>query len=342
MTESHFPTPEDQGSRDDQPASDLFTAPAGTTHGTAHDDATEPAAAAATESGFGARLRAARQARNLDIAACAQALRLPVRVLRKLEADDHGDIDYQVYLRGYLSKYGTWLGVPREEIDAEIARLKPRQPTLVSTGGITHSRYLLDRYATAATYLVLTAVIIVPVVWLGLKGGLDREIVHLAPLDATPVAQQAPGDAGHAAPASVAPKPAAAAPASANAAKPNERPLLASMAPFSALDSADIEPVRPVAPASVPGTHSVTIDLPSPSWVEVIADDGQRLEYSLLPAGTEKTYRSDRPLEIRIGNADGSQVAIDGKPVDIDSFRRANVAHFRVQMHDGKATPADM
>jgi cytoskeleton protein RodZ len=35
-------------------------------------------------------------------------------------------------------------------------------------------------------------------------------------------------------------------------------------------------------------------------------------------------------------------VAIDGRPVDIDGFRRANVAHFRVQMQDGKATPADM
>jgi cytoskeleton protein RodZ len=100
--------------------------------------------------------------------------------------------------------------------------------------------------------------------------------------------------------------------------------------------------VRPLAPVSVPGTHSLTIELPSPSWVEVIADDGRRLEYSLLPAGTEKTYRSDRPLEIRIGNADGSRVAIDGKPVDIDGFRRANVAHFHVQMQDGKATPADM
>lgn len=336
MTESHFPNPEDNASRDEHLAPELFTVPENATH----DAATEPPGAIATEPSFGERLRAARQARNLDIAACAQAMRLPVRVLRKLEADDHGDIDHQVYLRGYLSKYGAWLGLPGDAVEAEIARLTPRQPTLVSTGGIPRSRYLLDRYATAATYLVLTAVIIVPVVWLGLKGGLDREIVHLAPLDATPVAQHAAGDVDQATTASPAAKPVATTPN--NAAKPNERPLLASMAPFSALDGADIEPVRPVAPASVPGTHSVTLDLPSASWVEVITDDGQRLEYNLLPAGTEKTYRSTEPLEIRIGNADGSQVMIDGKPVDLADFRRANVAHFRVQMQDGRATPANM
>jgi cytoskeleton protein RodZ len=74
--------------------------------------------------------------------------------------------------------------------------------------------------------------------------------------------------------------------------------------------------------------------------VEVIGKDGSRLEYGLLPAGTSKTFRSDQPLEVRLGNATGAQVSIDGQPVTLDPYRRSNIAHFRVEIQDGKATPA--
>jgi len=142
------------------------------------------------EAGFGSRLRAAREARGYTVEACGQALRLPSRLLRQLEAGDYSGIDYQVYLAGYLGKYGRHVGVDEEAIQAEVARLTPRQPELVVTGGVSHSRYLLERYVTAATYVVLTAVIVVPMVWLGVRGTLDRDMPRLAPLDATPVAQQ--------------------------------------------------------------------------------------------------------------------------------------------------------
>jgi cytoskeleton protein RodZ len=88
------------------------------------------------------------------------------------------------------------------------------------------------------------------------------------------------------------------------------------------------------------GGHSLTLNLPNSSWVEVVGKDGSRLEYGLLPAGTDKTYHSDQPLEVRIGNATGAQVSVDGQPVTLDTYRRANVAHFRVDIQDGKAAPA--
>ena len=42
---------------------------------------------------FGARLRAAREARGQDLDACASALHLPARVLRQLEADAYAGMD---------------------------------------------------------------------------------------------------------------------------------------------------------------------------------------------------------------------------------------------------------
>ncbi|HUA79580.1 MAG TPA: RodZ domain-containing protein [Dyella sp.] len=306
--------------------------------------------------GFGSRLRAVREARGLEIETCGHALRLPLRVLRQLEANDFSGIDYQVYLESYLRKYARYLEIDEAEIETALSKLRPAQPKLVATGGVSHSRYLLDRYATAATYVILTLVIAVPTVWLGMRGTLSRDMSHLSPLDAAPVAQQdAPPaatpvsqaattkvDASTTSVAQTSPAaPATAASASRSA---SEQPLLASMVPVPNLDNdAAITPpttTNPPVAASGNGAHSVTLNLPSASWVEVIGKDGSRLEYGILPAGTNKTYHSDQPLEVRIGNATGAQVSIDGQPVTLDPYRHSNVAHFRVDIQDGKAAPA--
>ncbi|TCV93314.1 cytoskeleton protein RodZ [Luteibacter rhizovicinus] len=289
---------------------------------------------------FGARLRAAREARGFTIEACGQALRLPSRLLRQLEAGEYGGIDYQVYLAGYLGKYGRHVGLDEDAIQAELARLTPRQPDLVVTGGVSHSRFLFERYLTAATYVVLTAVIVVPMVWLGVRGTLDRDMARLSPLDAAPVAQQdAPaGASSSAAVAATDTKPVPVAPEMHS----EEQPLLASMAMFPSLDHTNRPLAVPAASAPVGAGHSLTLSLPSASWVEVTAADGSRLEYGLLPAGTQKSYSSESALDVRIGNAAGAQVAIDGQPIQLETFRRANVARFRVDISDGKATPVTL
>ena len=303
---------------------------------------------------FGHRLHAAREARGLDLETCAHVLRLPVRVLRQLERGECDAIDSKIYLASYIGKYARHLGIDEPLIQLELDRIRQVEPNLVATGGISHSRFLLDRYATAATYVVLTAVIVVPMIWLGVRGTLDRSITHLAPLDAAPVAQQdAPAAAG-----STGTLPTMPATAQASALKliqpqaqpqPQDQPLLASMAPFPNLGGDSVQPAQPAAPTvpvpavdSGTGSHSLGLSLTQASWVEVIASDGSRLEYGLLPAGSSKTYHSDQPLDVRIGNATGAQISIDGQPVALSDFRHANVAHFRVQMQDGKASAASL
>jgi len=289
---------------------------------------------------LGSRLHAAREAQGLDLEACAHALKLPARVLRQLERDQYDGIDSKIYLASYIRKYGRHLGINEASIQVELDRIKQIEPPLVATGGISHSRFLLDRYATAATYVVLTAVIVVPMIWLGVRGTLDRDLTHLAPLDATPVAQmEAPATRAAMADAQTgAPIPQS--PPKATPPQEQEQPLLASMAPFPNLESASLSPARPVAPAANVGAgeHSLGLSLSAASWVEVTQADGTRLEYGLLAAGSSKTWHSDQPLDVRIGNASGAQVSIDGQSIGLDDFRRANVARFRVQVQDGKAS----
>lgn len=290
------------------------------------------------EVSFGARLHTAREARGLDLATCARTLRLPITVLRQLERDAYDGIDSKIYLGSYIGKYGQYLGINEASIQVELDRIRQIEPPLIATGGISHSRFLLDRYATAATYVVLTAVIVVPMIWLGVRGTLDRDLSHLAPLDAAPVAQQD-------VPTPVGSRAVAYSPPQVTAAPNQEQPLLASMAPFPSLDSGVLQsPPTPVAPATAAGTgsHSLSLALTAASWVEVIDQDGSRLEYGLLPADSTKVYHSDKPLDVRIGNSSGAQISIDGQSLGLDDFRHANVAHFRVQMQDGKASATSL
>ncbi len=300
------------------------------------------------EPSFGSRLRAAREARSLDLEACAHTLKLPARVLRQLERDQYDGIDSKIYLGSYLSKYGRHLGINEASIQVELDRIKQIEAPLVATGGISHSRFLLDRYATAATYVVLTAVIVVPMIWLGVRGTLDRDLSHLAPLDATPVAQ-APTDIQEADSTIVDEKTGKLIPLSTPKvmlAPEQNQPLLASMAPFPSLDAGSLSsaPAKAVTSAidAGKGAHSLSLNLAAASWVEVVEADGTRLEYGLLPAGSNKTYHSDQTLEVRIGNAAGAQVSIDGRPLGLDDFRRANVAHFGVKLQDGKASATSL
>jgi cytoskeleton protein RodZ len=295
---------------------------------------------------FGSRLHAAREARGLDLESCAHALKLPARVLRQLERDQYSDIDSKVYLGSYIAKYGRHLGINEASIQVEVSRIRQIEPPLIATGGISHSRFLFDRYATAATYVVLTAVIVVPMFWLGVRGTLDRDLSHLAPLDAAPVAQMDASPATRSAsgqnqgaalktpldvPKVMLPQ-----------AQDQEQPLMASMAAFPTLDGGSLSPAKPLAVDADSGGHSLTLSLNAASWVEVVGSDGTRLEYGLLPAGSSKTYHSDQPLDVRIGNASAAQIGIDGRPVALDDFRRANVAHFRLQVQDGKASAASL
>lgn len=297
---------------------------------------------------LGRQLRAAREAQQFDIEDCGHTLRLPVRVLKKLEAGDYAGISEGVYLRNYLMSYGTCLGLSEASLREAIDQLAPteKKPQLVSTGGIPRTHYLWQRYTTAAAAVVLTAVVVVPLVWLGLKGGLDRELTRLEPLNSAPVTSQevtASSSAGNTQSAFISavhtsPKTETGQPVA-------EKPLMASMAPFSALDSIDDDmSSQPVAPpaVAVPGSHTLSITLSKPSWVEVITADGKRLEYSLLPAGAQKVYHSTQPLHVSIGNTAGAQVSLDGKAVDLATYKHANVSHFRIALKGGRAVVQSM
>ena len=287
------------------------------------------APAVALDASLGQRLRAAREARGLSCEDAAHAIKLPATVLKALEAEQFERIGHAVFLRGYLSKYLQLLDLP-QVLAERVVRERAEPPPLTTNGTVSHPRYLYERYSGSALYLILTGVIVVPAVLLALHVGFDQNLARIAPLDAPPPAVVNPtSEPRHAAPAvaAVVSRPASAGSAAPVAVKPEEAPLVASMTLFPA--AAESKPAAASPPAVAP-VNRLHLSLTQSSWVEVVDADGKKLEYGLLPAGSERDYVSDKAVDIRIGNADGAALSIDGKPQDLASFRHANVAHLKI------------
>lgn len=310
-----------------QDGDDLFAAPAaaagvpdraaptaGSTHGDTRDD-----------NSLGSTLRKAREAKGLSLPDCGHALHLPAQVLQRLEDDDLGEADHFVFLRGALKGYAAFLGLPADACTATLRAAAPAgQPALVSVARISHTRWLLQRYRTAGTAAVLTAMIVVPLIVLGLRGGLERPAAEIVSLDRAPAAAKAPA-ASVKVPAPRIPVPAP---------SPDATPFLASMTPFIAVGFGADEPaatsVVPPAAAATTGQHVLTITATGDCWYEITAADGTKIESGMLHAGDSKTWHSDAMLRVTLGNAGAVSVTQDGRPFALDAIQHSNVAHFEV------------
>jgi len=280
---------------------------------------------------LGQRLRAAREIRGWKAGDVAGRLRLPIQIIQAIEAEQYDKIGHGIYLRGYLKSYARLVDVPTVLVDSVTSECR-HEPPLVASGTISHSRYLYQRYSVSALYLILTGVIIVPAVLLAMRASMQPAVTQLTPLDA-PVTNITADNAGGAAAESVgttdAGSTSAASEAAAATASTPAAPLVASLAPFSALSHTD-NSTHAETRAPVAGAHSLKLTLKEASWVEVTTAGGDKLEFGLLPAGSSRTYSSDKALDVRLGNCNGAEVEADGKIQDLTAYRRANVARFKL------------
>ena len=301
---------------------------------------------------IGQRLRAAREKRGWSCDDVGTRLKLQARLIRRIEEDDFTGIAHAVYLRGYLTSYARLLDIPLVLAD-KVVEEHGEQAPLVSTGRVSRSRYLLDRYSVSATYLILTALVVGPAVWLATHGGLEQNLARTVMLDGPTETREAqiPGIADEASTSentsstsssnvSAQPSATSGSVSPGNTSDADAPPIIASMAPFSAaqapkpaIPSIDVAPIK--------GKHSLVLKLTQASWVEVTTTNGEKLEYGLLEAGVERSYASDGAISVRIGNAQGAEIVADGKSIDLAPFRRANVASLRVFGAAGLAADID-
>ncbi len=254
------------------------------------------------DSGCGQRLRAAREAAGLSVAEVASRLKMPIRIIEALEAEDWDRIGAAVFVRGQLRSYSRLLGLPVQPVQ-EASGVAPIQPTqLVSRTQTPRMQRIADQVGGRLVYIVITALIILPV-WVATQSHMAGVQEAGAPLD-LPVDKLAV-DRAKSQPSSSEPS-----------------TVVASMASL---------PQRHAAPA-------LTLRLNGDSWVQVTAPDGRSIEQALLRTGDTRSYAAGEVGQMVLGNASAVELRSSGQPQDLDPYMRANVARFTVSS-DGSLAP---
>jgi cytoskeleton protein RodZ len=176
-------------------------------------------------------------------------------------------------------------------------------------------RRLLDGVGRRAVYVVMTAVLAVPV-WYATRSHFDIAGANTVSLDVVPE------------PAGNPPSPAAGAKQTSAA---QAAPYMASIA---AVPRNAVEPTP-----SVAVDNALTLHFNGESWMQVSAPDGKVIESNLVQSGVSRSYPPGQVGRVVLGNAAVVEVQHSGHIVDLKPFQRANVARFAVSS-DGAVVPA--
>jgi cytoskeleton protein RodZ len=223
---------------------------------------------------LGERFRAAREARGMSLSDVAEQIRIRSLYLAAIEEEKWGAIGAPVYVRGFLRTYARFLGLDPEEA---VAAFNRTQPAPAQPAPLERDEPGARRAAAPwATSVLLWTAGIVAVLLIAFVTFSELTMPRRA---AVQVAQasaspSAPTPAGSASPG------------------PSAAP---SSAPAAAQD----------------GPRSLALVLSAPSWLRVTVDGSVSME-GTFPAGTSKTFHGKNAL-VRIGNAGGVEVYVDGK-----------------------------
>jgi cytoskeleton protein RodZ len=289
-------------------------------------------------------LREAREAAGLHIAALAVSLKVPVRKLEALEADRLDLLPDAVFVRALASSVCRTLKMdPAPVLDRLPQTSAPR--LIRDSGGINtpfrapsdgRSPSWLDQLSKPV-FLAVFALLLGALVLIFLPSA--RQDDAAAPTRAETVSAPVPAAAvvaPEAAPVPVpAPAPALAAqptavisPGSAATAVPTVSPTfsVAVSTPTVVSPTAVMTPV-----VALPTTGIVVFKTVGESWVEVTDAKGVIAVRKTLAPGEVVGASGALPLAVVIGRANATKVEVRGRPFDLNTVAKDNVARFEVK-----------
>ena len=342
MAESNFTTPEQKNAADRSSgsASEKLEPSLNTLQGETAQTQAEPTIpvreeASAAPKGFGAVLRAAREAEGISVGDMAVQCRLAVTQIRALEEERLENLPEPVYVRAFIRGYAHALKIdPAPLVDdymmrcgrrgaaVEVGQLPNRSP---SREAVFHEPPK-NRTLKAVLFVVLAALV---------GGGIWAVYTdQFASLHTSSEAQKVESGANEAKET----KTPAAEPAE-NAAQPSDAaPETPSAAPAPAVQTASAAPAQPAPaasaqpPAAAPVLHKVEFRLGAgASWVQVIAPNGRNVVASEMRPQSVQAYEIPKGSRFTIGNAGVVSLTIDGEVYPLDGVVRNGIARFTIE-----------
>jgi cytoskeletal protein RodZ len=123
------------------------------------------ASSSSGRSAVGERLREARETRGVDLFRVERDTKIRTKFLAALEGGDFTDLPGDVYARGFLRNYATYLGLNADEMEdewrEEAGQAEPVRPMLTGPQPLTVRRKIIFQQSHVVIGLVLVIVLVV-------------------------------------------------------------------------------------------------------------------------------------------------------------------------------------
>lgn len=296
----------------------------------------------------GGLIRQAREAAGVHIAALAVALKVPVSKLVALEADDFSALPDTVFVRALASSVCRTLKVDPGPVLALLPQSQnPRlaadgaglnAPMKGASGKASPAAFGSTSPSRGMAFLVLALlvgallIVFLPRDWLaesgkavmGSTGSQDAPKASEASVLPAPVPAEPPPPVEP----SAAPAPTdVATPAPQDGGTTMAGSSVAAAAPSASASAA----AAPVATPAAAKPSELVLRAKGESWVQVRDGTGAIVLQRNLAAGETVALSGSLPLSVVIGRADVTEVQVRGKPLDLSTVARENVARFEVK-----------
>ena len=327
----------------------------------------EPTAAAITGSGCGNVLKAARESQGLSIHEVCSQLRLGVKQIQAIEQDDFDKLPQPSIVRGFMRNYARLLNIDVTPVLEAYQRMVPSTAPLPLSVRSNASPSIIDKPAPAIRpqriltffiFLILAGILayfyinhIKPQALKNASLALDvdeisettgQEINVPAPVTDAGTAATLASDATvspdntAAAPLLPATEPAAGTPPEVLSTPPTEPASVSS----SSTDSTIVSTPTPAANNVVESTTLKAVDpqkailvfrVTEDSWVRIEDMQGKKVLSEVLTAGSEHNVVAEKPVNVIVGHAQGTQLTIDNQPYDLTQATRGRVARIQLK-----------
>ena len=274
--------------------------------------------------GPGSILSAARQRQGLSVADVARQLKLGVRQIEALEADDYKSLPRITFVRGFIRNYAKLLQIDAEPLLKPTEHLLPTpqvpeaKPCVAEIPSVSNKKNIWRSYAVFVLFASLG------VIFLGYEWYREQAVQRTRPVPAAvkspkskpPVAQITPKPANPAVPAT---------PATPTYHVSTSSPVMPS---DSSLPEQTGE-AKPVAQQI--RSSEIRLEFDQESWVEITDKNGRTIFSQLSPAGSTQTVRGYSPFSLVVGNAVGVRITYNDKPVDLQPYTKVDVARITLE-----------
>ncbi len=302
------------------------------------------------DSGAGARLRAAREARKLSRVDVARQLHLDAKLVAALENQDMASLPPSIFVRGYVRSYARLLDLPEAELVVGFETQRD-EPGLLPNIDLKPQASSHDVPVRLMTYTLIVGLMTLALLWWFGKGSQPtRQLLGLEgtlPVNGIPAAtapDMRPAPKAPVSPASPLMPVAGLAPARTVARAPQKvrRTSVVGRAVqgatgIPAAGGMGVVVRRGVVP--VGGVRPFVLYYSQPSWTAISDADGRELVYQLVAAGTTLKLGGPAPFSVLLGYSPGVHIEYNGRPFDVARYSRNNVAHFVIGKASASAVP---